>query len=83
MTDDERRALIDAELEQLRKDADVDLARIVEMLVRGDASDADKLARAAAIVMRQQRLTHTLQRHLLGELRLLRDDLRDGPARIV
>jgi hypothetical protein len=80
MTDDERMGLIDAELEQLRKDADVDLVKFVEMLVRGEAPDAEKMARVAIIALRQQRLTHALCRHLLGELSRLRDDLRAGRA---
>lgn len=79
MTDLERRALIDAELEQLRKDADVDLAEVVGMLAGGGVSDSEKLARVAVLALRQQRVTQVLQRHLLGELRILRDEI--GTAR--
>lgn len=67
-------ATIDAELEQLRKDATGDLQRLVELVARrGDALERrEMLVEMAIAIMRHQQVMLALLRHLQWDVRALR-----------
>ncbi|HJQ55970.1 MAG TPA: hypothetical protein VJ890_03635 [Vineibacter sp.] len=80
-TDEVRWGKIDTEVEELRRQAQADMGKVIELLSRGDAlRRPEMLAQIAILVMRHQQVTLTMLRHLNWEVRLMRRQLRDRGA---